>query len=114
VDAINSRHENTLFLPGVTLNSTIKATGNIGDLGRCDAVLSVAPAQHTDVLSDIMPRAQAAVLSGPSFAIDVAKGLPTAVTLACADEADGPKPSRPPHSAPITVMMSSAQKLAAR
>jgi len=43
----------------------------------------------SDVLSDVMPRAQAAVLSGPSFAIDVAKGLPTAVTLACADEADG-------------------------
>jgi len=36
-----------------------------------------------------MPKAQAAVLSGPSFAIDVAKGLPTAVTLACANEADG-------------------------
>jgi len=43
----------------------------------------------SDVLADVMPRAQAAVLSGPSFAIDVAKGLPTAVTLACANEADG-------------------------
>ena len=28
-----------------------------------------------------------AILSGPSFATDVARGLPTAVTLACADEA---------------------------
>jgi glycerol-3-phosphate dehydrogenase (NAD(P)+) len=30
-----------------------------------------------------------AVLSGPSFAADVARGLPTAVTLACADGATG-------------------------
>ncbi|MGB0907335.1 MAG: NAD(P)H-dependent glycerol-3-phosphate dehydrogenase [Maricaulaceae bacterium] len=45
----------------------------------------------TDVLADVIPQAQAGVLSGPSFAIDVAKGLPTAVTLACKDEALGQK-----------------------
>ena len=45
----------------------------------------------TDVLAEILPGAPAAVLSGPSFAIDVARGLPTAVTLACADEALGMK-----------------------
>jgi glycerol-3-phosphate dehydrogenase (NAD(P)+) len=39
----------------------------------------------TQVLAETIPQAQAAVLSGPSFARDVAKGLPTAVTLACAD-----------------------------
>lgn len=122
VNAINSQHENTLFLPKVRLHPSITATSKIGDLGSCDAVLSVAPAQHTrkilegyaplardgqtvvlcskgieiasrsfmsDVLADVMPRAQAAVLSGPSFAIDVAKGLPTAVTLACANAEDG-------------------------
>jgi glycerol-3-phosphate dehydrogenase (NAD(P)+) len=33
-----------------------------------------------------VPRAVPAILSGPSFALDVARGLPTAVTLACADE----------------------------
>jgi len=38
------------------------------------------------VLADTLPQARAAVLSGPSFASDVARGLPTAVTLACADE----------------------------
>lgn len=122
VEAINTQYENTLYLPGVKLQTSIKATSEIGVLGTCDAVLSVAPAQHTrkilegyaplakdgqtvvlcskgieistrsfmsDVLTDVMPRAQAAVLSGPSFAVDVAKGLPTAVTLACANEADG-------------------------
>jgi len=36
----------------------------------------------TDVLNEEIPSAIPAVLSGPSFAIDVAKGLPTAVTLA--------------------------------
>ncbi len=43
----------------------------------------------TEVLSTVWPEAKPAVLSGPSFARDVAKGLPTAVTLACADEALG-------------------------
>ncbi len=43
----------------------------------------------TEVLAEVWPEAPAAVLSGPSFARDVASGLPTAVTLACADEALG-------------------------
>lgn len=43
----------------------------------------------TEVLAEVWPDARPAVLSGPSFARDVAKGLPTAVTLACANEALG-------------------------
>ncbi len=43
----------------------------------------------THVLAEEAPHASPAVLSGPSFAIDVAKGLPTAVTLACPDKAVG-------------------------
>jgi glycerol-3-phosphate dehydrogenase (NAD(P)+) len=39
----------------------------------------------TDVLAETIPGSPAAVLSGPSFAADVSKGLPTAVTLACVD-----------------------------
>jgi glycerol-3-phosphate dehydrogenase (NAD(P)+) len=39
----------------------------------------------TDVLAETIPSATAAVLSGPSFAAEVARGLPSAVTLACAD-----------------------------
>jgi glycerol-3-phosphate dehydrogenase (NAD(P)+) len=39
----------------------------------------------TEVLAETVPQAQPAVLSGPSFAGEVARGLPTAVTLACAD-----------------------------
>jgi glycerol-3-phosphate dehydrogenase (NAD(P)+) len=40
----------------------------------------------TELIAETLPDAVPAILSGPSFAIDVARGLPTAVTLACADE----------------------------
>ena len=43
----------------------------------------------TEVLAETLPQAAPAVLSGPSFAGEVARGLPTAVTLACPDEALG-------------------------
>ena len=43
----------------------------------------------TEVLKETLPDAIPAVLSGPSFAADVAQGLPTAITLACADQAHG-------------------------
>jgi glycerol-3-phosphate dehydrogenase (NAD(P)+) len=41
----------------------------------------------TDVIAEAAPHAQPAILSGPSFADDVARGLPTAVTLAAREEA---------------------------
>jgi glycerol-3-phosphate dehydrogenase (NAD(P)+) len=41
----------------------------------------------TDIIAETAPRAVPAILSGPSFADDVARGLPTAVTLAAKDEA---------------------------
>ena len=121
-DAINTKHENTMFLPGVTLSPSVTASSDFAALEDVDAVLAVAPAQHmrrtlesfaphtrgglpvilcskgielssvsfmTDVLADVLPSAVPAVLSGPSFAIDVVKGLPTAVTLAVEDEALG-------------------------
>ena len=40
----------------------------------------------TQIIAEAAPRAIPAILSGPSFADDVARGLPTAVTLAAADE----------------------------
>jgi glycerol-3-phosphate dehydrogenase (NAD(P)+) len=39
----------------------------------------------TQIVAETLPQARPAILSGPSFATDVAKGLPTAVTLAAAD-----------------------------
>ncbi len=40
----------------------------------------------TDVIAECTPNAVPAILSGPSFAADVARGLPTAVTLAASDD----------------------------
>jgi len=40
----------------------------------------------TEVIQECVPDTPAAILSGPSFAGDVARGLPTAVTLAAHDE----------------------------
>jgi glycerol-3-phosphate dehydrogenase (NAD(P)+) len=39
----------------------------------------------TDIIADALPGAVPAILSGPSFAADVGRGLPTAVTLAAVD-----------------------------
>ncbi len=122
VDSIRARRVNEAFLPGVVLDDHVAVTGKLADLGACDLILAVPPAQHmrstltafaahyrpgvpvilcskgiergslklmTDVLAETLPAAPAAVLSGPSFAGEVARGLPSAVTLACADEALG-------------------------
>jgi glycerol-3-phosphate dehydrogenase (NAD(P)+) len=115
VEAINSTHENPVFLPGVALNAAIRATGDLYAIADCDAWLVVTPAQHMRAVLERAPRcdvprvlcskgieehsgellhrvaAQAcpgspvAVLSGPTFAHEVAVGLPTAVTLAAED-----------------------------
>lgn len=122
VSAINTRHVNETFLPGVALDPAIRATGALADAAACDALLLVAPAQHVraiskelrpnlrkgqpvvmcakgieqasgkmmgDVLATELPDVTEAVLSGPSFAADVARGLPAALTVACADEQVG-------------------------
>jgi glycerol-3-phosphate dehydrogenase (NAD(P)+) len=122
VESIRTRRINEAFLPGVVIDDHVSVTGDLADLGACDLILAVPPAQHmrstltafaahyrpgvpvilcskgiergslklmTDVLAETLPAAPAAVLSGPSFAGEVARGLPSAVTLACADEALG-------------------------
>ena len=115
VDSINDRRENSLFLPGLALDAAIRATANIEELGSCDGWLVVTPAQHMrsvlerapecdkpmvlcskgieekssellhDVARQACPGAKLAVLSGPTFAHEVATALPTAVTLAAED-----------------------------
>ncbi len=45
---------------------------------ECDTMRTM-----TEVLSEAVPGVQVAVLSGPSFAKEVAAGLPTAITVAC-------------------------------
>jgi glycerol-3-phosphate dehydrogenase (NAD(P)+) len=41
----------------------------------------------SEIVAECTPKAQPAILSGPSFARDVARGMPTAVTLAAGDAA---------------------------
>ena len=60
----------------------------------------------TEIIAECAPKASPAILSGPSFAADVARGMPTAVTLAAADsklaaelaQAVGSATFRPYHS----------------
>jgi glycerol-3-phosphate dehydrogenase (NAD(P)+) len=40
-------------------------------------------------VAEALPEALPAILSGPTFAIEVARGLPSAITLACRDRAVG-------------------------
>jgi glycerol-3-phosphate dehydrogenase (NAD(P)+) len=63
----------------------------------------------TEIIGECAPNATPAILSGPSFAIDVARGLPTAVTLAAHDtvlaaalaQAIGSPTFRPYHSGDV-------------
>ena len=116
VDAVNARHENPVYLAGIPLHPAIRATSDLADLEQCDAWLMVTPAQHMRsvleraggnnrplvlcskgieegsgellhrVAKQACPGAQVGVLSGPTFAHEVAKGLPTAVTLAAEND----------------------------
>jgi glycerol-3-phosphate dehydrogenase (NAD(P)+) len=113
VAEINSARTNSLFLPSAQLSAGIRATHDLVELAPLTAILVVTPAQHlarvlsglpdqprdfvlcakgieagsgrlmADVARDAAPAATLAVLSGPTFAHEVAAGLPTAVTLAC-------------------------------
>jgi glycerol-3-phosphate dehydrogenase (NAD(P)+) len=119
VESVNTAHENPLFLKGLTLSPSIRATGDLADMAECEALLVVSPAQHLrsiiaglpvtgtplilcakgiedatgllmhEVAHELRPEAPIAVLSGPTFAHEVAAGLPTAVTLAVEDQALG-------------------------
>ena len=121
VVAINARHENPRYLPGVPLDPALAATTDL-DAALLDAacILAVVPAQAmrglletlaprlsgdvplvlcakgiergsgkllSELAAELLPRTPVAALSGPSFAADVARGLPTAVTVAAEDEA---------------------------
>src|SRR5215207_7950882 len=119
VSAVNRIHENPVYLKGLKLDKAIRATSNFSDLAKADAWLVVTPAQHMravlkrspcpymplilcskgieessgkllhDVVHEVCPSSPVAVLSGPTFAHEVAAGLPTAVTLATDDAALG-------------------------
>lgn len=106
-------------LPGVSLPQTVSVTADFEDLTADIRLLAVPmqalsghlsdvrpPAETalvacckgidlstgkgpTGVIADIAPGAIPAILTGPSFAADIARGLPTALTLACRSGAQG-------------------------
>lgn len=119
VDAVNSGRGNPLYLPNLDLPAHIRATDDIFEMAGCSALLLVTPAQHlrstlqslpqtdaplllcakgieagtqllvSEIVAELRPSNPLAVLSGPTFAHEVAAGKPTAITLACENEALG-------------------------
>lgn len=121
VDSINNRHVNSLFLPGVDLDSRLKATGETADaVADAEVIVSAAPshavrkissrlrseigdnkppvvsvskgldpkthATMTQIIAEELPGVPVAALSGPSFAMEVARERPTAVVAASIDQ----------------------------
>jgi len=145
-DAANAENlknkRESLFLPGVRIDDSIRIVSDLAGAARAQALLLVVPAQAarsaatalspllaagtpvivcakgiergakkfmTEVVAECAPGAEPAILSGPSFASDVARGLPTAVTLAARDsklaadlaQAIGSASFRPYHSTDV-------------
>jgi glycerol-3-phosphate dehydrogenase (NAD(P)+) len=121
---VNREHENTKYLKGVSLASTLTASTDMEEaISGAHAVLSISPAQHVrgvmeraaphighdalvisaskgielgtlktmaEVLGEVLrpeTTADSCYLSGPSFALEVAKEQPTAVTIAARQHA---------------------------
>ncbi|WP_299647275.1 NAD(P)H-dependent glycerol-3-phosphate dehydrogenase [uncultured Jannaschia sp.] len=102
-------------LPDVTLPEAVRPTGAADDLAACETLILAIPMQRlaealgdltsaprhavaackgvdlarlrgpTAILREAWPGTVPAILSGPSFAADIARGLPTALSLGCGD-----------------------------
>ncbi|ESW60752.1 MAG: glycerol-3-phosphate dehydrogenase [Rhodobacter sp. CACIA14H1] len=79
-----------LTLPMQSLRSFLADAGRSLRGGRlvacCKGVDLATLSGPTTVILQQFPDACPALLTGPSFAADIARGFPTALTLACADE----------------------------
>ena len=106
---------NTAYLPDADFPDSVSVTSEMSALSNAKTLLLAVPLQHlrkalqdhnlpdiplvacckgielstglgpTGVIRDVLPDATAAILTGPSFAADIAIGRPTALTLACPD-----------------------------
>ncbi len=121
VDEINSRHTNSVFLPGFALSENITATTDLANAASAEVVFFVVPSHvmegvikkmiphfasdvvivsatkgientrlrmPSEIFDELLSPAAArrlVCLSGPTFAKEVAMGLPTAVTAASRD-----------------------------
>ncbi|MBW8754685.1 MAG: NAD(P)-binding domain-containing protein, partial [Sphingomonadales bacterium] len=74
------------FLASVLAGLPTSPHGGSRDLVLCAKGIEAGSGRlMADVARDAAPAAHLAVLSGPTFAHEVAAGLPTAVTLACSE-----------------------------
>jgi glycerol-3-phosphate dehydrogenase (NAD(P)+) len=109
--AIATERANPVYLPGLPIEAGIEAAASLDALAGCGALLLVCPAQAVrelaqrlpgdspvvicakgieassgllmpEVLEQVQPGRRVAVLSGPSFAEEAIRGLPTAVSIA--------------------------------
>lgn len=115
IEAIADSRENARYLPGIRLPDAVTPTAALAALSSADILLLAVPAQRlrelcrdlppgaatlvicakgleqatglrlSQVVGVERPHAAVAVLSGPSFALEVGQGLPTAVTIAAPD-----------------------------
>ena len=118
VAEVNQRHTNSAYLGAQVLSDRISAAALVEAAGSAEIVIMAVPAQATraalaglplaekpvilsakglehgslkrqsEILHELAPDAVPYVLSGPSFAADVAAGRPTAVTLAGDDASE--------------------------
>jgi glycerol-3-phosphate dehydrogenase (NAD(P)+) len=119
VAIINDHHVNATYLPGIALAQTVTATNDLNEMAQCALLLVVVPAQFLRSVLASLPKTKAAlvlcskgieagthalmadiaraecpanpvaILSGPTFAHEVAMCKPAAITLACKHEALG-------------------------
>lgn len=122
VDSINNDNENKLYLSGINLNETLKATGDLAEVCERDVLILMTPAQHlrttletikdhlrddqpiiigskgiekntgyllSEVADEVIPGKKVGVLTGPTFASEIGRGLPCAVTIAIKDKDAG-------------------------
>jgi len=115
--AMQEARENARRLPGHALPDALRVTGHLAELTADLALLAlptqslgpflrgatlsaqtiVSCAKGIDLATGLGPTAliarhsaaTPAQLTGPSFAVDITAGLPTALTLACADDTTG-------------------------
>jgi glycerol-3-phosphate dehydrogenase (NAD(P)+) len=112
--SIAQAQANPIYLPNIALEAGIKAAADMGTLAACEIILLVCPAQAVrslapalpgrspvvicakgieattgllmpEVLRDVVPGRPLALLSGPSFAEEAVRGLPTAISIATID-----------------------------
>jgi glycerol-3-phosphate dehydrogenase (NAD(P)+) len=112
--AIATERANPVYLPGIPLDAGIESATDLAALAACDVLLLVCPAQAVrelahrlpgdspvvicakgieastgllmpEVFEQVQPGRRVALLSGPSFAEETVKGLPTAVSIATWD-----------------------------